>query len=72
MESFIESSEKERTIMETVLNSNSTNRHCVDGRELLDIKVSDRGRERRGEERWMREIGRRHKKIKYFYRFKED
>ena len=49
MESFIESSEKERTIMETVLNSNSTNRHCVDGRELLDIKVSDRGRERRGE-----------------------
>ena len=51
MESFIESSEKERTIMETVLNSNSTNRHCVDGRELLDIRVSDRGRERerRGE-----------------------
>ena len=49
MESFIESSEKERTIMETVLNSNSTNRHCVNGRELLDIKVSDRGRE--GEER---------------------
>ena len=49
MESFIESSEKERTVMETVLNSNSTNRHCVNGRELLDIKVSDRGRE--GEER---------------------
>ena len=49
MESFIESSEKERTIMETVLNSNSTNRHCVDGKELLDIRVSDRGRE--GEER---------------------
>ena len=49
MESFIESSEKERTIMETVLNSNSTNRHCVNGKELLDIRVSDRGRE--GEER---------------------
>ena len=51
MESFIESSEKERTIMESVLNSNSTNRHCVDGREILDIRVSDRGRERerRGE-----------------------
>ena len=70
MESFIESSEKERTIMETVLNSNSTNRHCVDGRELLDIKVSDRGRE--GEERRGEEIGRRHKKIKYFDRFQED
>ena len=70
MESFIESSEKERTVMETVLNSNSTNRHCVNGRELLDIKVSDRSRE--GEKRWMREIGRRHKKIIYFNRFQED